>query len=99
MLCFPTLNYEPETESMKAKPLWSLEQLGQEEALDVKEKAAGSPSSREGTASLNPTPTPISQQEQPPHPLPSSKALIQVLEKQGFQLNTDCFFLSANVVL
>ena len=81
-----------ETESMKAKPLWSLEQLGQEEALDIKEKTAGSPSSREGTASLNPTPTPISQQEQPSHPLPSSKALIQVLENQGFQLNTDCFF-------
>lgn len=59
-----------ETEITKAKHLWSLEQLGQEEALDVKEKAAGSPSSREGAASLNPKPTPISQQEHRPILLP-----------------------------
>ena len=63
---FPHSMMNQEMESMKAKPLWSLEQLGQEEALDVNKKAAGSLLQGGGI----PTPT------SPPSPSRSSHPIV-----------------------
>ena len=78
---FPHSMMNQKMESMKAKPLWSLEQLGQEEALDVNKKAAGSLLQGGGIPTHPLPPLPAGAAAPSPHRPPSSQVLIQVLKK------------------